>query len=43
MKKYMVSLILNYIVIVSVKSKKDAKEYTEFYIGGGKDLVTEQR
>ena len=42
MKKYMVSLVCDYVVVVSAKSENEAKELAEYYIGGEKDLSTEK-
>ncbi len=40
MKKYMVSLVRDYVVVISAKNENEAKEFAEYYIGGEKDLST---
>lgn len=42
MKKYLVSLHRDYVVAISAKSEREAKEFAEFYIGGEKDLSDEK-
>lgn len=42
MKKYMVSLVRDYAVVISAKNENEAKELAEYYIGGEKDLSTEK-
>ncbi|MEW6654658.1 MAG: hypothetical protein AB1394_14490 [Bacteroidota bacterium] len=42
MKKYVVTLSRDYKVIISAKNKEDAKELSEFFIGGERDLSNEK-
>jgi hypothetical protein len=42
MRKYLVSLVRDYGVIISANSEEEAKRCTELFIGGEKDLSTEK-
>ena len=38
MKKYIVSLVRDYGVVISAENEEEAMRCAEFFIGGGKDL-----
>ncbi len=38
MRKYMVSLVRDYVVVISAENEEKAMQCAEFFIGGEKDL-----
>lgn len=42
MKKYKVSLVRDYVVVVSAQNKQKAKFLAEYYVGGEKDLSSNE-